>query len=243
MNNLKVFYEDNHIIFIDKPCNVPVQSDSSKDLSFQEIVKQYIKVKYEKPGNVYLGIVHRLDRPVGGLMIFARTSKAAARLSEQIRNDTMLKKYFAVVKGELQKEATLTDYLLKDTDSNITKVVNEKAAAENKSVKRAVLDYKVIDSFINDDSNGATKFNLVEISLHTGRSHQIRVQFSSRGNPIYGDVKYGNESKNWRGNIALRSYMIQLEHPTTKKIITMKSELPDVFPWNSFDVNLKNLSE
>ena len=157
---INIIYEDNHLLVVEKPINIPTQEDNTKDKDLLTILKEYIKEKYNKPGNVYLGLVHRLDRPVGGIMVFARTSKAAARLSEQVRNKTFKKTYNAVVIGNINKEGKLKDYLLKDEKKNIVKV--------DKNGKEAILNFKKLD-FKNNMS-------LVEINLETGRSHQIRVQ-------------------------------------------------------------------
>ena len=171
---INVIYEDNHIIVVEKPVNIPVQADDSKDLDFLSMIKKYIKDKYNKPGNVYVGLVHRLDRPVGGIMVFAKTSKAASRLSEQVRLNKIKKVYHAVIEGKPLKEGHLEDYLLKDSKTNTTKV--------NKSGKLSILDYKLISTVEN--------LSLVKVFLKTGRSHQIRVQFSSRNLPLYGDQRY-----------------------------------------------------
>ena len=165
---INIIYEDNHLLVVEKPINVPVQKDNSNDLDLLTMLKQYLKEKYNKPGNVYLGLVHRLDRPVGGIMVFAKTSKAASRLSEQIRNGTFNKKYLAIICGKVKDKDTLEDYLLKDTKTNTVKV--------DKKGKKSILNYKRLDY--------KEGLSLVEIELITGRSHQIRVQFSSRGYPL-----------------------------------------------------------
>ena len=178
MQKLKVIYEDNHIIVVEKIPNVPSQSDKTGDIDMLTMVKQYIKEKYNKPGNVYLGLVHRLDRPVGGIMIFAKTSKAASRLSDQVREKVFKKKYLAVVDGKIEnKSGTLEDYLYKDERNNISKVVNK----DKKNAKLAKLDYDVIKY------DEVKKLSLVKVNLHTGRHHQIRVQLSNFGHSIFGD--------------------------------------------------------
>ena len=175
MNKLEVLYEDNHIIVVVKPCNILSQADSTGDIDMLTIVKKYIKEKYHKPGNVYLGLVHRLDRPVGGVMIFARSSKAASRLTNMIKEHKFTKRYLAVVNGFLQnKKGTYHDYLLKKEDGNTVVTTKEKG-------KEAVLEYKVLKE--NKDKG----LSLIDILLLTGRHHQIRVQFASRGNSLYGD--------------------------------------------------------
>ena len=215
MNN--ILYEDNHIIVVEKKINIPVQEDESKDEDLLTIIKEYIKNKYNKPGNVYLGLVHRLDRPVGGVMVFAKTSKAASRLSEQVRTNKIHKKYYAVVEGKLLKEAVLKDKLLKDTKRNMVTV--------NSKGKDSELSYKLIDTKDN--------LNLVDINLKTGRSHQIRVQFSSRNNPLYGDQRY-NKSAKVGQQIALFAYSLSFYHPTTKELMTFTLELPDRYPFKIF---------
>ena len=214
---IKVLYEDNHIIVVEKKINIPVQEDDSKDKDLLTIIKEYLKEKYNKPGNVYLGLVHRLDRPVGGVMVFAKTSKAASRLSEQIRNHQITKKYYAVVEGNLKNSATLKDKLLKDKKKNMVRISPNGLDAE--------LSYELIDKKDN--------LNLVDIDLKTGRSHQIRVQFSSRNNPLYGDQKYNKNAKVGQ-QIALFAHSISFYHPTTKELLTFNLDLPDRYPFNIF---------
>ena len=206
MQNLKVIYEDNHIIVVEKKPNIPSQSDKTGDIDMLTIVKEYIKEKYNKPGNVYLGLVHRLDRPVGGIMIFARTSKSASRLSNQVREKIFKKEYLAVVDGKPEpKSGTLEDYLYKDERNNISKVVNK----EKKNAKLAKLDYELVKY------NEIKNLSLLKINLHTGRHHQIRVQLSNFGHSIYGDQKYGKRGKGKQ--IALWAYKLTIEHPITKE--------------------------
>ena len=196
---INVLYEDNHIIVVEKPPMMPVQADSSGDEDLLSVLKRYIREKYHKPGNVYLGLVHRLDRPVGGLMVFARTSKAAGRLSEQIRQNGLKKGYTALVHGETPESGTLEDYLLKE-EGNFVRVCKE----TEHGARFASLDFKKI--------TGDPEKSLLDIILITGRPHQIRVQFSSRGYPIYGDMRYG---KGEIGRIALYSSFIGFTHPVT----------------------------
>lgn len=178
--DIPIIYEDNHLLIVEKPVNVPVQQDRSKDKDLLSLLKQDIKVRFNKPGNVYLGLVHRLDRPVGGVMVFAKTSKAASRLSDVIRRQDFGKKYLAIVRGAPKKrEDTLTNYLVKDRRKNIVYTTS----AKNKDAKKAVLDYHVLGQ-----KDG---LSLISIQLHTGRPHQIRVQFAEIGCPLYGDQKYG----------------------------------------------------
>ena len=179
------------------------------------LVKDYIKKKYNKPGNVYLGLVHRLDRPVGGVMVFAKTSKAASRLSDQVRQKAFKKEYLAVVDGKIEdKVGTLEDYLYKDERNNISKVVSE----NKKNAKFAKLDYEVLKY------NKVKDLSLVRVNLHTGRHHQIRVQLSNFGHSIFGDQKYGTRGKGKQ--IALWSYLLIIEHPITKEKMTFK-DLPE----------------
>ena len=211
MKDLNVIYEDNHIIVVEKPVNIPSQGDKTGDIDMLTLVKQYIKEKYNKPGEVYLGLVHRLDRPVGGVMVFARTSKAAARLSEEVRNKTFKKKYLVIVDGKMEKEkGTLEDYLLKNERLNMSKVVKE----GTKNSKLAKLDYEVLkyDEKLN--------LSVLKINLHTGRHHQIRVQLSNREHSIYGDQKYGTRGRGKQ--ICLWAYELTIVHPTTKEEMTFK---------------------
>ena len=214
---INIIYEDNHLLIVEKPINVIVQEDNTKDKDLLTILKEYIKEKYNKPGNVYLGLVHRLDRPVGGIMVFARTSKSASRLSEQIRNKTFKKTYNAVVIGNINEKGTLKDKLLKNEKTNIV-TVSDKG-------KEAILHYKKIDYKDN--------MSLVEINLETGRPHQIRVQFSNYGYPLYGDNKY-NKKATSNEQIALFAKKIEFTHPTTKENMSFELDLPNRYPFNLF---------
>lgn len=212
MNNLKIIYEDNHIIVVEKIPNIPSQGDKTGDIDMLEIIKKYIKEKYNKPGNVYLGLVHRLDRPVGGVMVFAKTSKAASRLSEEVRSRQLKKEYLVVVDGKFEKNKdTLEDYLLKNQQKNISKVVKE----GTKNSKLAKLDYETLKY------NSEIDLSVLKVLLHTGRHHQIRVQLSSRGHSIYGDQKYGTRGRGKQ--IALWAYKLTIIHPITKKEMTFTS--------------------
>ena len=212
MQNLDVIYEDNHIIVVKKEPNIPSQADKTEDMDMLTIIKKYLKEKYNKSGNVYLGLVHRLDRPVGGVMVFAKTSKAAARLSEQVREKVFKKKYLVIVNGEFkEKKGTLKDYLLKNERLNKSRVVEE----GTKNSKYAELDYEVLK--YDKEQN----LSLLKINLHTGRHHQIRVQLSSRDHSIYGDAKY-----NGRGSarqIYLWAYELTIQNVITKEEMTFKS--------------------
>lgn len=214
---INVIYEDNHLLVVEKPINIPTQEDNTKDKDLLTILKEYIKKKYNKPGNVYLGLVHRLDRPVGGIMVFARTSKAASRLSEQVRNKTFKKTYNAVVIGNIENTGKLKDYLLKDEKRNIVKV-DEKG-------KEAILNFKKL--------NFKDNMSLVEINLETGRSHQIRVQMSHHGYPLFGDQKYNKNAKVGE-QIALFAKKIEFVHPTTNELLTFELDLPNRYPFIIF---------
>lgn len=209
---LKILYEDNHIIVVEKLVNIPSQGDKTGDIDMLTIIKQYLKEKYNKLGNVYLGLIHRLDRPVGGVMVFAKTSKAASRLSEQVREKNIQKKYLVIANGKLEEEKDiLKDYLLKNEKNNISKVVKE----GTRNSKYAELDYEVLkyDSELN--------LSVLKINLHTGRHHQIRVQLSSRDHSIYGDQKYGGRGHGKQ--ICLWAYELTIQHPITKEEMTFKS--------------------
>ena len=217
MNDLMVLYEDNQIIVIEKEPNIPSQADKTGDMDMLSEVKQYIKEKYNKPGEAYIGLVHRLDRPVGGVMVFARTSKSASRLSEQVRNKTLKKTYIAVVDGKLPEyQGMLEDYLYKDERNNMSKVVDK----DKKNAKLAKLEYEVLDYDEKRD------LSTVKIKLHTGRHHQIRVQFANFGHSLYGDQKYGTRGKGKQ--IRLWAYELKFEHPVKKEMMTFKSIPPFV---------------
>ncbi len=215
MNKLNILYEDNHIIIVEKKPNVLCQSDYTKDLDLLTIIKNYLKEKYQKPGNVYLGLVHRLDRPVGGIMVFAKTSKAASRLSKMIQEHQMIKEYLLVCEGKLANHGIMEDYILK---------TNEKSVISNaKEGKYAKLEYWVLQRKDN--------LNLVKVNLITGRHHQIRLQFASRGYPLYGDQLYGKEN---RQQIALFAYHLQFKHPVKDEIMDFKL-LPSNEIWSKFN--------
>ncbi len=204
--SLKILYEDNHIIVVVKEENLLVQADNSKDLDMLTIIKSYLKKKYNKPGNVYLGLVHRLDRPVGGVMVFAKTSKAASRLSEQMRSNKITKKYIAVVHGKTKKHDRLVNYLIKDKNTNTSKITTEENG------KLAILEYDLIKHFNN--------MSLLDINLKTGRSHQIRVQLSNINHPIYGDQRYGIDKLGIQ--IHLWAYELSFVHPVKKEFMKFK---------------------
>lgn len=209
MEDLKILYEDNHIIVVVKEPGIPTQEDKTGDKDMLTIVKEYIKVKYNKPGNVYLGLVHRLDRMVGGVMVFAKTSKAASRISEYIRQKNVKKRYLAVVNGTLpvtDKKVELRNYLVKNERLNMSRVVD----STTKGSKEAILEYKVLKNFTYNGKD----YSLVDVDLHTGRHHQIRLQFANIGHPLYGDIKYGQKVNKVGQNLALFSYYLSFFHPT-----------------------------
>lgn len=214
---INIVYEDNHLLVVEKPVNIPVQSDSSNDLDFLTILKNYLKKKYNKPGNVYLALIHRLDRPVGGIMVFAKTSKAASRLSEQIRKHELKKEYYAVIEGKIKNKGILNDKLLKNSKTNMVKV--------DPKGKNSELEYEAIDYKDNK--------TLVHIWLKTGRSHQIRVQFSSRNHPLYGDQRYNRRAKVGE-QIALFAQKISFYHPISKEYISFDLPIPYKGIWKLF---------
>lgn len=224
---LKVVYEDNHILVVIKPQNVPSQADSSNDLDMLTMCKNYIKEKYNKQGNVYVGLVHRLDRPTGGLMVFAKTSKSASRLAESMKNGEFSKKYLAVVVGKPKyNEDRLVNYLKKDTKDNVVRVVPQL----EEGAKYAELNYKVLDS--------NSKLSLCEVKLGTGRNHQIRVQMATIGNPVFGDVKYGGDIVKGY-NLALWAYKLSFEHPISNQTMNFICYPPvEDTPWKYFKVDV-----
>lgn len=228
MEELNVVYEDNHIIVVIKPQNIPTQEDESHDKDMLTMVKEYIKVKENKPGNVYVGLVHRLDRVTGGLMVFAKTSKAASRLTQEMHTEDFQKRYLAVVVGKpREKRGKLINYLQKNARTNTVQVVPELTT----NAKRAELEYEVLEQ--------KEKVALVNIHLLTGRSHQIRVQMKHIGCPVYGDVKYGGDKLAKGHNLALWAFELKFIHPTTKENMTFKCYPPeDIVPWNVFNLDI-----
>ena len=224
MEDFIILHEDNHIIVVLKPQNVPSCEDESKDMDMLTMIKEYIREKYNKQGNVYLGLVHRLDRPTGGVMVFAKSSKAASRLSEQLRDGDFEKRYLAVTVGSPREEkATLTHYMKKNAVNNMVYVCPPTV----QGAKFAELEYSVLEK--NSD------LALVDVRLHTGRSHQIRVQMSAIGHPLYGDMRYGGE-KAKKGHLALWAYYLSFTHPVSKERMVFRVQPPkDNTPWNIFD--------
>ena len=219
MNKLEVLYIDNSVVVVKKPCNVLTQEDNTNDKSLLTMVKEYVKEKYNKPGNVYIGLVHRLDRPVSGVMVFARNSKSASRLSDEVRTNKIKKTYYAVINGIIEKdEDSFVDYLKKMDNGNTI-------VTDSNNGKLSKLSYKVIDR--NYDKNET----LVKINLETGRHHQIRVQFASRGYSLCGDQRYGKMDKT---QIALCAKELEFTHPISKEIMRFSIELPKGKYWDDF---------
>ncbi len=222
-SNLQVLYEDNHVIVINKRAGDIVQGDKTGDKPLSDVVKEYLKDKYNKPGNVYLGVAHRLDRPTTGIVVFAKTSKALTRLNKMFSQQEIKKTYWAIIKKPLEKHSdTLINWLKKNPKNN-------KSTAFNKEVpdsKRAVLHYKTIREFDN--------YFLLEINLETGRHHQIRTQLAKMGSPIKGDLKYGFGRSNKDGSISLHSRSIAFIHPVNKELISLTAPLPNDSIWSSY---------
>lgn len=223
---MKVVYEDNHIIIVNKCSGEIVQGDKTGDKPLSDTVKEYIKQKYNKPGNVFLGVVHRLDRPVSGLVVFAKTSKALSRLNDMFRTGDVHKTYWAVVKRrDIAMEGTLTDWLTRNERLN-------KSYAHEREVpgaKKAVLKYKV--------RAVADNYMLIEVTLLTGRHHQIRCQLSHMGCPIKGDLKYGAPRSNPDGSISLLSRRVEFVHPVSKENIVAYADVPDDRLWHDLSAN------
>ena len=223
---MKVVYEDNHIIIVNKHSGEIVQGDKTGDKPLSDTVKEYIKQKYNKPGNVFLGVVHRLDRPVSGLVVFAKTSKALSRLNDMFRTGDVHKTYWAIVKRrDIAMEGTLTDWLTRNERQN-------KSYAHEREVpgaKKAVLKYKV--------RAVADNYMLIEVTLLTGRHHQIRCQLSHMGCPIKGDLKYGAPRSNPDGSISLLSRRVEFVHPVSKENIVAYADVPDDRLWNDLSAN------
>lgn len=233
MDEIRILYEDNHLLGVEKPANMPVVEDISKDRDLLSCLKQYIKEKYNKKGAVFLGLVHRLDRPVGGAMIFARTSKAASRLSEQIRTRQIQKTYLAVALGSFQaSQGTYHDFLHKDHQTNIVSVV----PAGTPGSREAILHYQVLS-----EHEGKT---LVKIDLETGRPHQIRVQLSHHGHALCGDVKYGEaRQRGFTNNLALWSYALSFKHPVKDEMLQLQCIPPHKTPWDLFSHDFVRLDQ
>ena len=222
---MTVVYEDNHIIVVNKTASEIVQADKTGDMPLSETVKQYLKEKYQKPGNVFLGVTHRLDRPVSGLVVFAKTSKALTRLNEMFRTSEVKKTYWAVVKNAPKEpEGELVHFLVRNEKQN-------KSYAYDKEVpksKKAILDYRLIGRSEN--------YYLLEVDLKTGRHHQIRCQLAKMGCPIKGDLKYGSPRSNPDGSICLHDRRIRFVHPVSKELIELEAPLPEGNLWKGFEL-------
>lgn len=224
MDELTILYEDNHIIVVMKPQGLPSCGDESGDDNMLEQVRRYVKEKYNKPGNVYIGLIHRLDRPTGGVMVFAKTSKAASRLAEQMRNGDFEKKYLAVLVGTPKEtKGTLVNYLKKNPVNNMVYICTQ----TTDGAKMASLEYRVLE-----EKGG---YCLADIKLHTGRTHQIRVQMAGIGCPLVGDMRYGGENAK-KGNLALWAYSLAFTHPVTKERLRFLAEPPESSPWKYFSL-------
>lgn len=220
---MEILYEDNHLIAVNKPFGMPSQGDNTGDKSVDVWTKEYIKIKKQKPGNVYLGLLHRLDRPAGGVLLMAKTSKAAARLSRQFQERKVKKKYYAITeKAPEPSSGKLTHYLKQLADKNIMRAYKKPET----QAKEAKLQYRLIGKVQNRA--------LLEVELFTGRKHQIRVQLGAVGCVIVGDVKYGNTDFTQDKSIALLSYYLEIEHPTSKEPLIIQAEMPKHPVWNPF---------
>ena len=222
---MTVIYEDNHIIVVNKSSSEIVQGDKTGDTPLSETVKQYMKEKYNKPGNVFLGVVHRLDRPVSGIVLFAKTSKALPRLNEMFKNSEVKKTYWAIVKNcPKETEGELVHYLVRNEKQNKSYAYDK----EVKDSKKAILDYKLIGHSQN--------YYLLEVHLHTGRHHQIRCQLAKMGCSIKGDLKYGSPRSNPDGSICLHSRKVSFIHPVSKELIELEAPVPEGNLWNGFEM-------
>ncbi len=210
----RILYEDNHCLALDKPAGLLTMGDHTGQSTLVEMARDYLRDKYQKPGNIFVGVVHRLDRPVSGVVLFARTSKGASRLSEQFRTHSIEKKYLAVVEGTVaSRQGELCDRLVKDREQNVVSVARDEQGGQE-----CILSFEKLDRF--------GRFTLLEIRPQTGRSHQIRVQLSSRGWPIVGDRKYGSKTS-VQGFIALHAESLTFLHPTTKQVVQVSAPYPD----------------
>jgi len=221
--NIPILYEDNHLLIIDKPEGLLSQADKTQHKDVTLLCKQYLKSTYNKTGNVYLGLTHRLDRPVSGLMILTKTSKAASRISEQIRQHAIKKTYWAIVYGRTPLEAKYTHFLKKDPKTNTTKAFSSKKSG----AKEAKLRIKTLKQ--------SAHYSLVEVDLITGKPHQIRVQLTKVGFPIWGDYKYGEENTGPGKKLALRAMALTFTHPVKKETQMVQASIPGDQPWNLFD--------
>ncbi len=225
---MEVVYEDNHIIIVNKRPGEIVQGDKTGDEPLSETVKKYLKEKYQKPGNVFCGVVHRLDRPVWGLVVFAKTSKALARLNEMFRDGKVRKTYWAVTRNRPPKQSDRLVHYITTTERN-----NKSYASlqPKKGAKEAVLSYSLIGA--------SDRYNLLEVNLETGRKHQIRVQLSAVGCPIKGDLKYGDKRSNPDGSISLQAHRIEFEHPVSHEHIDVTAPVPEDNLWQALAGSVK----
>ena len=222
---MKVVYEDNHIIVVNKTASEIVQGDKTGDTPLSETVKEYIKVKYNKPGNVFLGVTHRLDRPVSGLVVFAKTGKALSRLNDMFRLGEVKKTYWAIVKERPKElEGELVHWMVRNEKQNKSYAYDK----EKPNSKKAILRYKLIGHSQN--------YHLLEVDLQTGRHHQIRCQLAKMGCPIKGDLKYGSPRSNPDGSICLHARRVTFVHPVSKEVIDITAPLPSGNLWNGFDM-------
>lgn len=220
---MDVIYEDNHIIIVNKAPGEIVQGDKTGDTPLVETLKIWLKEKYNKPGNVFCGVVHRLDRPVGGLVVFAKTSKALARLNEMFRNGEVKKTYWALTRNRPPKEQDRLVHYITTTERNNKSYAS---STPRKDAKEAILSYKLLGA--------SDRYNLLEVNLETGRKHQIRVQLAAIGCPVKGDLKYGDKRSNPDGSISLIAHRIQFIHPVSGKEIDITASLPSDNLWQSF---------
>ena len=234
MDDVAILHEDNSVLVVVKPQNIPSQGDASGDLDLLTLLKQYVKDKYNKPGNVYLGLVHRLDRPTGGVMVFAKNSKSAERLSKQIVDGQMSKFYLTTVLGAPKEtKGTLVNYLKKNALTNTVYV----ATVGDHNAKRAELSYELLEA--------QQDVSLIKVQLGTGRSHQIRVQFSAIGCPVFGDVRYGGDALSKGANLALWAYRLEFDHPVSHEHMVFVAYPPKTEPWARFDIgkHIENFSD
>lgn len=234
MDDVAILHEDNSVLVVVKPQNIPSQGDASGDLDLLTLLKQYIKDKYNKPGNVYLGLVHRLDRPTGGVMVFAKNSKSAERLSKQIVDGEMNKYYLTTVLGApKEKKATLVNYLKKNSLTNTVYV----ATMGDHDAKRAELTYETLET--------QSETSLLKVQLGTGRSHQIRVQLATVGCPVFGDMRYGGDVLMKGSNLALWAYRLEFSHPISQNRMVFVAYPPEIEPWKRYKLSkyIENFSD
>ena len=227
MSDIEVIYNDNHLIAVNKKAGQLVQGDRTGDISLDKLVREYLKVKYLKPGNVFLGVVHRIDRPVSGIVVFARTSKALSRMNELFRDKQVVKSYWCIVKELPEPEqGTLHHYLKKNEKQNKSYVYSSNVAGS----REAILSYRLISR--------SDQYYLLHVDLHTGRHHQIRCQLAYSGWPVKGDLKYGYPRSNQDGSISLHARELTFTHPVKKTFLTLRAQAPDDSLWNALTASL-----